>query len=220
MASAATSKTTTTYDAIACRYHEQWRDRTAIREHIERFAAMLVAYGLDEQLVLDVGCGPGFDAAILRDRGLRVAGVDLSLGMLAVGCREYPGPFLQADMRCLPVAPCIGGLWVAASLLHLNRRDVPITLERFAGALLPGGLLYLSLKIGEGDDWNDKLYDRPRYFTYWQPEELDPLLDAVGLQIVDGWEGDGEIDRWLVRFARKSSRSTGLDLPCGDKQAA
>ena len=212
MPSATIAKTTTTYDAIAGRYHERWRDRTAIREHIDRFAAMLVAYGLDEQLVLDVGCGPGFDAAILRDLGLRVAGVDRSLAMLEIGRREYPGSFLQADMRYLPVAPCIGGLWVSASLLHLDRQDLPATLERFADALVPGGLLYLSLKIGEGDGWNYKLYNRPRHFTYWQPEKLDPLLDDVGLQIVDGWEGDGEIEHWLIRFARKSSWSWVLVL--------
>ena len=220
MASATRANTTTTYDAVANQYHERWRDRTVIREHIDRFAAMLVAYDLNEQLVLDVGCGPGFDAAILRNLGLRVAGVDLSLGMLMVGRREYPGHYLQADMRHLPVAPCIGGLWVSASLLHLNRQDVPATLERFAGALIPGGLLYLSLKIGKGDGWDDKLYDRPRHFTYWRPEELDPLLEAVGLQQIDGWEEDGEIERWLVRFARKPAHSAGLPLPiCGKRTA-
>jgi len=220
MASATRAKTTKTYDAVAGRYHERWRDRTIIREHIDRFVAMLVAYGMSEQLVLDVGCGPGFDAAILRELGLCVAGVDLSLGMLAVGRREYPGHYLQADMRYLPVAPCIGGLWISASLLHLNRQDVPATLKRFAAALLPGGLLYLSLKIGKGDGWDYKLYDSPRHFTYWRPEELDPLLEAVGLQQIDGWNADGEIGHWLIRFVRKPAHSTSLDLPLCTKRPA
>ena len=215
MGSTTTTETTITYDAIASQYLERWRDRSAISEHINRYAAMLVAYGLGEQVVLDVGCGPGFDAALLRARGLWVIGVDLSLGMLRIGRKEFPGTFLQADMRHLPLPSKIGGLWVSASMLHLNRQDVPTTLEKFAGALLPGGLLYLSLKNGRGEGWNNNLYDRPRYFTYWQPEELDQLLKAVGLHIVDGWDGDGKMDRWLFRFARKPESPTSLGLTLG-----
>ncbi len=218
MASASSNLTILTYDAVADRYLEVWRDRSAIREQIDRFGAMLKAYGLDKQPVLDVGCGPGFDAAIFRELGLHATGTDLSMGMLSVGRKEHPGPYFLADMRFLPVAPCIGGLWVSASLLHLDRSDVPTTLGQFARVLLPGGLLYLSVKIGNSAGWDFNAFERPRHFTYWRSEELDPLLELAGLDIIDAWEWEGGKDRWLVRFARKSAHSTGLELPCSGTQ--
>jgi len=218
MASASSNITISTYDTVAGRDLELWRDRSAVREHMDRFAAMLTAYGLDRQPMLDVGCGPGFDTVIFRDLGLRVIGVDLSPSMLSVSRQDYPRSYLLADRRFLPVAPCIGGLWVSASLLHLNRSDIPTTLEHFASALLPGGLLYLSLKIGKGAGWDYQPYKRPRHFTYWCSEGLDPLLEDTGQQIIDAWEGDGEIDRWLVRFARKKVHSAGISLPCSGSQ--
>lgn len=215
-----TARTIATYDAVAAQYLERWRDRSLVQEHIERFSAMLTAYDMADRMVLDIGCGPGFDAALLRYNGLSVAGLDLSPGMLAVGNQEYPGPFIQADMRRLPVASSIGGLWVSASLLHVRRTDVPMALAGFADVLLPGGLLYISLKMGQGAGWSNNLYHRPRHFTYWQPEEIDPFFVAAGLSIVDGWEGDGENDRWLVRYARKPELPSGYQLPCGGPSSA
>lgn len=205
MPSDPTSTTTHTYDAVAGLYFERWRDRSPIEAHIKRFAEMIHAYNLQDEIILDVGCGPGFDAALLRENYLKVIGVDLSFGMLQIGQRHFPVPLVLADMRCLPVTARIGGLWVSASLLHLDRGDSSLALQRFAHFLLPGGLLYLSLKLGSGDGWSQDLYGKPRYFSYWQPAEIDSLLKTAGFRIVDGWQGDGVEDQWLIRFARKST---------------
>ena len=144
-------KTIATYDDIASRYYDLWHDRSAIQEHLDRFSAMLHAYSLQHDIVIDVGCGPGFDSAILMEKGLKVIGIDLSFGMLQVGRKRFPVPLVQADMLALPLAPRVGGLWVSASLLHLCREDAICAIRNFANRLLPGGLLYLSLKAGNGE---------------------------------------------------------------------
>lgn len=205
MPSDPTSTTVHTYDAVAGLYFKRWRDRSPIEAHIKRFSDMIHAYGLQREVILDIGCGPGFDTDLLRANHLKVIGVDLSFGMLQVGQRHYSVPLVQADMRYLPVTARIGGLWVSASLLHLDRQDTSTAAHRFAQVLLPGGLLYLSLKLGTGDGWSMDLYDKPRYFSYWQSAEIDSLLKAAGFSIVDGWQGDGVEDQWLIRFARKST---------------
>jgi SAM-dependent methyltransferase len=204
--------TIATYDQIAAIYYEKWRDRSAIHRHLTRFVDMIRVYGLGALPVLDIGCGPGFDAAFFRQSGLRAVGLDLSPAMMRAGRPEFGGDYVQADMRHLPLASGVGGLWAGASLLHLPRQEVPAILRHFAGFLVPGGLLYLSLKAGQGAEWTAQSHGvpLPRYFVYWQPEALDQALRDAGFQIVDGWlspadqAAGGQPTGWLIRFARKA----------------
>jgi len=207
--------TTDTYEQIAQIYFERWRDRSAIHHHLKRFVEMLRANGLARFPVADVGCGPGFDGHYFRQAGLHVVGLDLSMAMMRIGRQEYGGPFVQADMRALPIAASMGGLWVSASLLHMPRFEVPGILTGFAEALVPGGLLYLSLKAGQGSEWTSNAHGQSllRYFVYWQPSELDIALEQAGFQVVDGWSSPvSESTTWLIRFARKNDAGQMLSL--------
>jgi len=198
------TKTMSTYDQIATDYAERWQERGMLNEHMARFIELLPV----GSCVCDIGCGPGFDTAILRQYGFKGIGLDRSWGMMQAGRIEHDMdlPFVQVDMRQLPLGKtAVDALWVCASLLHLPREDVAPTLLNFARILKPGGILYLSVKMGDDAKWMPNPYkdDLPRFFNYWLPETLDPLLAQSGLEIIDGWENQGKQDRWLVRFAQK-----------------
>jgi ubiquinone/menaquinone biosynthesis C-methylase UbiE len=45
---------------------------------------------LENKKILDYGCGTGSFSRYLRDRGAKVTGVDISLGMIDVACRTSP----------------------------------------------------------------------------------------------------------------------------------
>jgi hypothetical protein len=97
----------------------------------------------------------------------------------------------------------------------MPRVEVPGILAGFAKALVPGGLLYLSLKAGQGSEWTTSAHGQtlPRYFVYWQPSELDAVLRQAGFQVVDGWASPvSESTTWLIRFARKSDAGQMLSL--------
>jgi SAM-dependent methyltransferase len=74
-----TQITSATYDQIAADYAA--RASGAVPETLaiirERFVALLAPGAR----VLDAGCGPGWEAARLRDLGLRAYGLDRSRGM-------------------------------------------------------------------------------------------------------------------------------------------
>jgi SAM-dependent methyltransferase len=204
-----TTQTTHTYDKIAATYAEKWQERGRLEKPMARFADLLPAGGW----VCDVGCGSGFDTAVLQQKGFRTIGLDRSISMMQTGRDAYgmTAHFVQADMRDLPLGKtAVSGLWASASLLHLPRPDVPETLQTFARILKPGGILYLSVKLGDGANWVPNPYkdDLPRFFTYWQPDTLDPLLIEAGFTLLDGWENQGRRDRWLVRFAQKPNNPT------------
>lgn len=72
--------------------------------------------------VLDCCCGPGGLSRLLRDRGMAVTGVDLSLPMLEVARRRVPdATFLHVDARALPFAA--GAYEAAVISLALHAMD-------------------------------------------------------------------------------------------------
>ena len=194
-------QTTATYDAIGTTYAARWQKQGALLNHIDRFLEWVPAGGV----VVDVGCGPGLDTAVFRRRGFQAAGVDLSWGMMQAGRRQVGVlPFAQADMRALPLrAAAVDGLWASASLLHLPHEEAGGVLHSFARFLKPGGVLYVSVKKGRDAGWVPNPYfgDSPRFFAFWQPEELDALLTQAAFRIESGWQEDGERDTWLNRLA-------------------
>jgi SAM-dependent methyltransferase len=210
----ASARTTATYNDIAQIYYDKWLDRSTITQHLDRFVDMMRVYGLADLPLLDVGCGPGFDADFFRRAGLIAVGVDLSAQMMRAGRSQYGGDYVQADMRRLPFIKGIGGLWASASMLHVPREETAAVLRGFATLLAPGGILYLSLKAGQGAEWTAESHGLPlpRYFVYWQPDDLDAALRQAGYQIVDGWtSATNESTTWLIRFARAAIGD--LDLP-------
>ena len=197
-------KTQETYSRIAADYAATWHKGGTVEHHLRKFAALLP----EGATVMDVGCGPGLDSVVLQSHHLNVIGLDYSHEMMRVGRDEHNcrAPLVQADMRRLPVGQPFDGIWASASLLHLQRDDMLPTLQEFWRVLKPNGVLYLSVKQGAGEDWvrTEKYgHDLPRFFTFWQPETLDPLLQMAAFQIIDGFEEQGARDRWVVRYARK-----------------
>lgn len=199
-------KTQETYQQIASDYAQVNQERSLLDAQIEQFVALLPKGGL----VVDVGCGPGWDTAVFQSHHLTPIGLDLNHEMMCVGRDECGilSSMVQADMRHLPFAGKIDGIWACASLLHLEREDVLPTLREFHRVLKPDGVVYLSVKLGSGEEWTPMSYNRSlsRFFAYWQPETLDPLLETAAFHIIDGWEEQGRRDTWLVRYARKCAR--------------
>lgn len=103
--------------------------------------------------VLEVGCGPGFDAKYFSEHGLAVTAIDLSSGFVAMARKRAPrARVLKMDMRNLKFrAREFDGIWVMASFLHVPKSDGPATLAGFKRVLKLGGLLFISVKIGRGE---------------------------------------------------------------------
>lgn len=194
--------TRATYDQIADDYLDKHRDRTGYLQDFETFSNLLEA----PAIVLDIGSGPGIEAVRLKQKGFEVVCVDLSLSMLTVAAAEFPALRVQADMRSLPFAPVVGGIWAAASLHHLERHHMPNTLKGFSGALIAGGILYICVKQGTGTKWDNRYGESaPRFFTFWEGGDLAELLREVGFEIVSTHTSRPADEPWISLWARKRS---------------
>jgi SAM-dependent methyltransferase len=118
----------------------------ATNTYIDRPAMLGLIGDVAGQDVLDVGCGPGFYAAALADRGARVTALDGSAELVRIAERTAGerGTFFQHDLeQPLPWADASFDLAVMALVYHhlYARRQVLAELRR---VLRPGGRLLVS----------------------------------------------------------------------------
>ena len=110
---------------------------------IDRFAADLPSAAR----VADLGSGPAWYAAALRERGLRAVALDVSLAMLRAAGEQHAGlDRVCADLARLPFAR--GSLDAALAVnayQHLPLAELPQALAHLHHALAPHALLELTL---------------------------------------------------------------------------
>jgi len=171
--------------------------------------------------ILDVGCGPGRDAAYLSDHGLVVTGIDLSQKLIDIARKNNPRiDFQVMDMRHLSFADdSLAGLWVNTSFLHLPKSSAAATLKEFNRVLVPGGILFLGLQSHKNDlgkvvsEIGDRQFmitttdfnDSPRLFSLYDEAEIAEDLNNTGFAIIrlDTREEPDTHIRWINLFARK-----------------
>lgn len=198
-------KTLDFYDNAAARYADRFarsrpdRDLAAFMEALPRGAR-----------VLDLGCGPGNTAAMLRDEGFVVDAVDASAGMARLAKERFGIEVAVKGFSDIDATHLYEGIWANFSLLHAPRAEMPGHLARLRRALKPGGLLHLGLKLGSGEG-RDHL---GRFYTYYEETELEGLLSRAGLAVVARRTGRmtgmaGTPDPFIIIRARALDRDRG-----------
>jgi SAM-dependent methyltransferase len=149
--------------------------------------------------VLDLGCGTGSAAAVMRDHGLNVTALDASPEMAALAKRRFNLDVTLGTFDDLTGQNIYDGIWASFSLLHAPRADMPRHLKAIHDALKTGGVFSLGLKTGTGE-MRDKL---GRQYTYYGQAELHELLGQAGFGITHVTTGEGRglsgsVDGWIT----------------------
>lgn len=98
------------------------------------------------------------------------------------------------------------GIWACASLLHVPRAGLPDVLDRLAGALVPGGVLFASFKYGDGEREH-----AGRLFTSYDEAAFGALVAGhPALKLIRVWRTEDvrpgrEGNIWLDALVHKSS---------------
>jgi 2-polyprenyl-3-methyl-5-hydroxy-6-metoxy-1,4-benzoquinol methylase len=168
------------YDLDAASYAaSSARMPDSVRADIEEFVALVGAGAR----VLEIGSGGGRDALVMEELGLVVRRTDITPAFVTL-LREQGHDCDLLDPLVDDLSSAEGpydAVWANASLLHVARADLPAVLSRLAAVTRDGGLLRISLKEGDGEDWSThRSITRPRHFTYWQAAALDGVVTAAG----------------------------------------
>lgn len=104
-------------------------------------------------VVLELGCGPGTDAAALS-AGRRYVGVDLSMVQLSIARQRVPDAlFVVGDFTSMAFRPAsFDGVVGCFAFNHVPLDEVQPTFARIFEWLRPGGQLMSSLLMTEAED--------------------------------------------------------------------
>lgn len=196
-------KTIATYDAKAADYIKLVKT-DGPDASLQSFIDLIPKGGA----VLDLGCGPAAASAYMRDAGLAPDPVDASQGMVDLANQTYDIGARLGTFDDIEGDEIYAGVWANFSLLHAPREKLPDYLGALHRALLPGGVLHIGMKVGEGSarDRIDRLY------TYVTVPELRDLLTSAGFMVTFTQEGRekglaGTLDAFVLMRGQKGKNA-------------
>lgn len=157
-----------------------------------------------EAHILELGSGFGRDARYIQNLGYQVECTDATVGFVEL--LQEQGLDARELNALTGEIPGSKDLVLAnAVLLHFTREETAGVLDKVYQSLNNGGRFAFSLKQGEGDGWSEEKMNAPRYFCYWQKDEIEQLIRAAGYANIE-ITGDhiGTNATWLHIIAHKA----------------
>lgn len=194
-------------------YYDREAPRRAAREIdpervIRRgeFIDLLVTGG--RRTLLEIGTGPGQDAAAFVAAGLAVAGVDLSAEHTRLA-RDVGVDAQVASVLGLPYPDgAFSAGWTMSTLLHVANTDFDAAMAEITRVLAPGALLAVGLWGGEdreGPNERDTI-EPPRFFSIRSDDRLAAMLAPFGeIDRFETWSDTGVASwhyQWVLMRAR------------------
>jgi ubiquinone/menaquinone biosynthesis C-methylase UbiE len=145
------------------------------------------------KVVLDLGSGPGINAAYMHSRDFEVIGIDLSEKVVEFARSMYPDiDFRLGDMTELPFpANSFDGILASYSLIHLTKDVIGSVLARLYEILKPGGVIYLSVQSGnstQGFFSHPSIPGDQVFLNIFAREEIFTLLLERGFEVASQHE--------------------------------
>lgn len=154
--------------------------------------------------ILDFGCGSGRDTKYFTSKGYDVDATDGSEELCKIAS-EYTGiQVKQMLFEELDEVEEYDGVWACASILHVEKKQLPEIMKKIANATKNGGVVYTSFKYGDYEGIRNG-----RFFTYLTEESFGELLRTVPeLAIEKLWisadvRAERGEERWLNIVLRK-----------------
>ena len=150
--------------------------------------------------VLEIGTGPGRDAAGFVACGLDLCGIDLSSAHASLASRR--GALVAvASVRALPFADrSFGALWSMSTLMHVPNVAIAAALSEVRRVLRPGAPAAIGVWGGTNVEGlhDADAYDPPRLFSRRSDSRWRDLLSIVGtVEEFEHWsDPSGGTEHW------------------------
>ncbi len=142
--------------------------------------------------ILDLGCGSGRDTKFFKELGFNVVALDGSEKMCRFAEQYTCGEVLCMDYKDMHFESEFDGIWACASLVHLQKEELPGIIQKISAAIKKDGIFYSSFKYGHGEAVVDG-----RYFSYYTESEIEQIIEPAGLYLMQTRET--EAVRCLLR---------------------
>jgi len=165
---------------------------------------MFLGYIPSQGKILDFGCGSGRDTKYFLEKGYEVDATDGSEELCRIAT-DFTGISVQHMLfEELDAVEAFDGIWACASILHVEKKQLPDIFRKMATALKTNGTLYASFKYGDFEGIKNG-----RFFTYLTEETFGelikaaPVLSVEKLWISSDVRAGREEERWLNLILKK-----------------
>ena len=180
------------------------RSRTGMRVDLHADFVELLRHEGRSRL-LELGCGPGHDAAGFLEAGIDAVGLDLAVGNATLGAER--GVRIVAGSIAAPPfnLDSFDAGWSMSTLMHVPESEVEVVVTRMVRPLRAGAPLMVGLWGGERRDEIDttRLPGERRLFSLRPFERNAELLSAagsIGTSEIRGTSPEGwEYHTFLIR---------------------
>ena len=154
--------------------------------------------------VLDLGCGTGTASLELLKNGFAPFPIDASLEMTKVAEALLEIKPRQISFDEIDEHEFYDAIWANFSLLHVKKNKFGEILKRLFFALKERGILFFSLKRGEGESRDDL----GRFYSYYEKTEVEKILEKASFRTKKYSEGAsfglaGKKENWMGFFCEK-----------------
>ncbi len=130
------------------------------------------------ETLLEIGCGPGWDAQFFQSQGLRVFAVDNTPTMVKLTAEKGIAAQVLDCYDLEQINERFDAVYTMNCLLHIPKRDFDRILRLISRRLNENGLMYIGIwgdKDFEGI-WEQDIYEPKRFFSFWKTEALLEIL--------------------------------------------
>jgi cyclopropane fatty-acyl-phospholipid synthase-like methyltransferase len=176
--------------------HQNYFDST-VKIDSDNFLSPLAKHLNAGDSILDIGCGSGRDLLWGVQQGYESVGFEQSPGLAKLArkhslCAVIEGDFSSYDFSKLSFTALV----FVGSLVHLSKEELPTILKATRRALVPEGLILITMKEGDGFSQSGD----GRVFTLWNRKDLEQVFADQHLQILNFSRQTSKIrsdDVWL-----------------------
>ena len=155
--------------------------------------------------ILELGSGFGRDAEYIQQKGYRIECTDAVESFVTLLQEKGFGARMLNALKD-DMGSGYDMVFADAVLLHFTPEETTLVLDKIHTALKDDGIFALRMKKGNGPAWTEEKLGAPRYFYYWQPEELKKLMTSHGfewLSLSENYTGHNKAS-WMVIIAKKA----------------
>lgn len=178
------------WNAVSAVYADKYGDEILLKPLVQQYLAEFVQHIPEDEMICDMGCGPGQVARYLKNNLHRhVTGVDLSPKMVEVAATINPGIVFRCDdILQMDGTGLYGGIAGLYFIVNFKPGVLPKVFNNLYRLLKPEGKLLLSFHIGN-DELNrvDDLWDSGKglNFYFFNPETVAKHLTDCGFKVTD-----------------------------------
>jgi 2-polyprenyl-3-methyl-5-hydroxy-6-metoxy-1,4-benzoquinol methylase len=165
------------YEKNAIEYSKDWFSQPVPQDIYK----IIEKYFISKGRTADIGCGNGRDTQWLNQQGYKVSGYDSSRELIKIASAQFPE--IQFSISHLPdlqnIDRSFDNVFCETVIMHLPKVLLEASIKSLTRILKPGGVLYLSWRVTEGQDLR---HPDGRLYSSFPMELILNLLDHSGIK--------------------------------------